>query len=217
MSREGRESERGPYYQIISRELLKLRGFPFFLTPKDIELIRFWQEQSIPVRVVLEGLAQAAERFKAKRQSLKGMTLTMCKPFVEKAAAQHRERQAGGGQTSKKTREDKKKLAAVNVRSFLRQQADGVEDEVKKLLSRALDILEAPCLDESGLEMIDEEVDCFLWSKAERLEIAKVKKELQQVNAGLITEAASDLLARTLFVKQKRKSKKIPYVSLFYY
>ncbi len=78
------------YYQEIARAFLGRRGGSFFLSPKDQATIAAWEEQRIPLRVVLEGIGRAFDTLKARGRGTKAISLVFCGREVEAVFAQHR-------------------------------------------------------------------------------------------------------------------------------
>ncbi|MFQ5742598.1 MAG: hypothetical protein ACE5HV_03290 [Acidobacteriota bacterium] len=53
------------YFRRIEEHFGQRRGGPILLSPRDWQLIRDWRRQGIPLAVVLRGINQAYDRFKA--------------------------------------------------------------------------------------------------------------------------------------------------------
>ncbi len=53
--------EPDPYYRAIEEEFLRRRGAPLLLSPRDWSLIGEWKAAGIPLRVVLQGVANVFE------------------------------------------------------------------------------------------------------------------------------------------------------------
>jgi len=59
--------EREQYYQSIARHLISLRGSPFYLSAREMEIIESWESQGIPLSTVLEGLKQGYAAFRVRK------------------------------------------------------------------------------------------------------------------------------------------------------
>ena len=89
-------AERDRYFQEISRAFLARRGVPFFLSPKDLELIASWEEAGVPLAVVLEGIDRAfAPLPEGKRPRGKVLTMAYCQNQVRKLHDLRRDRRVG--------------------------------------------------------------------------------------------------------------------------
>ena len=202
------------YYQTIARAFLERRGAPFFLSPKDQAAIAAWEERSIPLRVVLEGIGRAFEGLKARGRGRKGVSLSYCARHVDAAFAQHRDRAAGrrkaaeppAGKKDRARREIEKALAALLTD----------DPEVARLLQAALGAMTAAKPDEAALERIDAEVERLLWVRATASEKAAAEAEVRRELRGRRTEAFDDLIRRRI-VKASRAEHRIPPVSFYYY
>lgn len=203
------------YYQAVAREFLRRRGAPFFLSPKDLAVISGWEEEGVPLDVVLEGIGRAFEPGRVPSPGRKPSTLAHCQAQVRKAMAQHQDRGAGGRRKEARPRSEKAARARAQAEACLGRLPAG-EGTLKPLLEAALDLLGRPSPDEAALERIDEEVDQALWDRAPRDERDGLKRKMARGPAGKCGAAAEAAL-RTRLIKAAREAGKIPYVSLFYY
>ncbi len=54
------------YYRAVEEEFLRRRGAPMILSPRDWALIGEWRDAGIPLRVVLQGIANVYESFERR-------------------------------------------------------------------------------------------------------------------------------------------------------
>jgi hypothetical protein len=203
------------YYQTIAREFIRLRGAPFILSPKDLELIAEWERMKIPLESVLMGIERAFESRKMRgRESGRIMALSFCRNQVLRAFGQHRDRKAGADRKGGR-REAKKDRIAREIRAFLNDcppEASGFRD----LLEKALRLVAASELDEAELEILDEKVDKKirdLVTPADRNEaMVALRAEFPKKRNEELEEVLDTKLLKSL-----RDRYRIPYVSPFYY
>jgi hypothetical protein len=202
------------YYQTIARLLFSLRGAPFILSPREIDIIEGWEERHIPLNIVLEGIKSAYEYFRKNTRLPKNFTLVFCQRFVSTAYHLHRERKVGKKSVDK-TRIERVEMAKAEVKTFI----NSITKEVSYLKELYLDILDDLSLDkvdEETLENRDEQVDQLLLEHAAPNEMEEYRQRV--VNEYNITqESEKNQIAKRKFIKTVREKYKIPYVSLFYY
>jgi hypothetical protein len=211
---ENGSSDQEHYYQTIARLLFNLRGAPFILSPREIDIIEGWEERHIPLRAVLDGMKAAYERFRKNTDSRRRFTLIFCSRFVSTEFSQHRERKVGKKSLSK-TRDERVKKVKAEVRSFLKN----MPKEALYLKDLYLEILDDLSLDElkdETLESRDEQVDQMLLDRAAQSSMDRYRKEVA-VEYDVTGEENRKQVARRKYIKDMRERYKIPYVSLYYY
>ncbi len=184
-------SERDRYFQEISRAFLARRGAPFFLSPKDLELIASWEKAGLPLALVLEGIDRAfAPKPAGAAPRGKVLTLAFCQNQVRKLFELRRDRRVGSAGRVVPGREDKRLRALAEVDEFLARGT--APPGIEAIVRRAKSVLAAGAPDEEALEGLDEEADSAL-------------------AAGV---AARE---RTRRIKALREKHGLPYFALFYY
>ncbi len=203
------------YYQAIARDFLRRRGAPLLLSPRDLAVIAGWEGDRIPLRVVLEGISRAFDGLRAKGRGTRGVSLAVCDSQVRKAMAQHADRKAGRPRNASSPRSEKADRARREADRCLRGLAEG-EADLRTHLEAASRLLAREPLDEEALEAVDEAVDDLLWRRTTRAERERWAREAARELAG---RGATEIeaAARTRLVKDERRRRRIPYVSLFYY
>lgn len=209
------EREQEEYFQSIARYFFKLRGAPFFLSSKELDLVTRWEEMEIPLRVVLEGIERAFESFKSRpSKRAKIQTLAFCELQVLRAFEQHRERRVGRIR-KRLDREEKREQARREVQKFLKTLAPGI-DYLREAYSRAREMLSQRQVDEEELERAEAEIEALLWEHSSEEERSRVKRELRQ-EFEFKNEDEFLRIFRIKLVKLLRDRYKIPYISLYYY
>ena len=183
--------ERDRYFQEISRAFLARRGAPFFLSPKDLDLIASWEKAGVPLAVVLEGIDRAfAPLLEGKRPRGKVLTMAYCQNQVRKLYDLRRDRRVGKPGRIVPGRDEKRNRALSEVEEFLARGS--VPSDLEAIARRAREVLSARAPDEEVLERLDEEADGALAGGA----------------------AARD---RTGRIKTEREKIRLPYFALYYY
>ncbi len=185
-------SERDRYFKEISRVFLARRGAPFFLSPKDLDLITSWEKAGVPLAVVLEGIDRAfAPASDGRRPRGKVLTLAYCQNQVRKSYELRRDRRIGA-KRGIPNRGEKQARALAEIESFLSRSDPGIPPGITAVVVRAREILASLYVDEESLERLDEEA-----------------------NAALAGDAAEQ--DRTRRIKAQREKLRLPYFALFYY
>jgi hypothetical protein len=184
-------SERDRYFQEISRAFLARRGAPFFLSPKDLDLISSWEKVGVPLATVLEGIDRAfAPLPEGKRPRGKVLTMAYCQNQVRRLYDLRRDRRVGNPGRTVPGRDEKRLMALAEVDEFLAR--GGAPPDLEALARRARKALAAGTPDEDVLERFDDEADGVLAGDA----------------------AGRD---RTRRIKAEREKIRMPYFALFYY
>jgi hypothetical protein len=206
--------DRDLYYQTIAKEFFRLRGAPFHLSPKDVELVAHWEKLRVPLDAVLEGMGLAFENFRKGQRPAKALTLAFCEYQVMKSFGQHAERRAGSAR-KKAPRDDKKTRLLQEIERFLKESPTGPE-EIRGIFQKAYEILDKEQVDEEALERLDDNVDEILWNNASAGEKERIRADALAEFGGA---RGMDLrgAVRTRVIKAARGARRIPALALFYY
>jgi len=210
-----KNEKRSRYFQSIARHFLKLRGAPFFLSSKELDLIETWEKMKIPLQVVLEGIDRAFEKDRLKRvRKRKILSLAFCNLQVLKAFEQFKDRRVG---TKNKVvgKEEKKKKAKAEVKRFLENIPCEI-DYLREIFSQVLRLLSLNNIDEEELEQKEREIEALLFEKSLDPEKEEVKKEIL-AEYEFVEEEEFQRVFKLRLLKHLREVYKIPYVSLYYY
>ncbi len=210
------ENGQSGYYREIARAFLGRRGGALLLSPKDQAAIAAWEDQRIPLRVVLEGIVRTFEGLKARGRATKAVSLTFCDREVTAAFAQHRDRAAGRRKAQEAgPRSDKRDRA----RREIGQAVEALTPEdalVKRLLREALAALSDSPADEATLERLETEIEEALWSGAAAADKAEASADAAEgPRARRPAVSGEDLRRRVVMTERARR--RIPHVSLHYY
>ena len=105
------------YYGAVESHFIERRGSPLFITPKEWHLIQKWETESIPLRVVKEGIDRVFER-PSRRPGVR--RLSYCRQSVEAAFRRFREARVGESGGGSSEHEDAERLVAAEHLAELR-------------------------------------------------------------------------------------------------
>lgn len=210
----GRQEERSHYFQAIARAFLDLRGEPFVLSSRDQLTIAAWEEERIPLSVVLEGMKRAGEKFRLRNPGQKMPALSFCQGEVKKAFETYQERRVGKA-TRVISRAEKRKRARAEVDRF-RRSLPREWAHLRPILDQAVRLLSRSIVAEEDLERLEEKLDALLLEKVSEKEKAEVEKRLRAELPGQ-RRAVDAAAAAAWLVKSLRQKLKIPHFPLYYY
>lgn len=210
------DSAQSGYYQAIARAFLERRGGALVLSPKDQSAIAVWEEKTIPLGVVLEGIGRTFERLKARGRATRSVSLAFCDREVEAAFAQHRDRAAGRRKTTEAGARPRKNDAARREITKAVETLSAVDPEMTRLLRSALEVLSAARPDAAALEPIEAEIEQALWAGATTSERAEAAAEAANTARGKRPTGLEEA-ARRRVIMAARLRRRVPHVSLHYY
>lgn len=203
------------YYQSVARTIIMMRRSPIILSSEERDCIFQWDRKKIPLIVVKEGIRRAYENFSRKRgPRKKTFTLNYCRVQVEKAFEAYRERRVGVNQRDKISVNRKDRLYGEVVR-FL-GSLTATEGYLKEPFCLAEARLSSGDCSEKYLESLDKEVEKLIWEHSSSWEKKQAEKDILS-EYGAVDREEKERILRIKTVKSLRESKKIPYLSLFYY
>jgi hypothetical protein len=203
------------YFRSIARCFFENRGSPFFLSPRELDIISEWKKKEIPLRVVLDGIKRTFEDTKGRRGGGKQTrSLLFCKRQVMQAFLQHKERRVGV-QSPVKKKDDKAKRIQEEINKFLKHSPQRLKKivEVYRLTGR---MLSEGKVDEDQLEKTESEIEDLLVINALEEEKDLIKKEAK-LEYRLENEKELDRVVRVKLIKHLRDKFQIPHISLYYY
>jgi hypothetical protein len=203
------------YFRSIARCFLKHRGTPFFLSPRELDLIAEWKKKGIPLSVVLEGIERTFNEPRERRtRKRKNLSLLYCNKQVERAFHQHKERQIGG-QTTLRKEEDKAERIQAEISEFLRDAPQQLK-EIADLFRQAERLLSEKKTDDERLEQVESEIEDLLINSALEEEKDLIQKKVRK-EYKLKDEREVERVARVRLIKYLRDKFQIPHISPYYY
>jgi hypothetical protein len=216
MAKQEGLDRRSGYYQTIAKVFIDLRGAPFFLSSKELDMVRQWEERGIPLRVVLEGIRESFERPGHRGKRRKPYTLDSCNSFVLRAFELYQDRCVGRKNT--KSSGEEKKWRRRILREVERFLADIPEElhTLRPVYSKLQTKLSRGAVTEEELEKAEEAIERLIEKSLSAAQIQTITAEIR-VEFGKIRGAKFDEIFRIKALKAKREKHKIPHVSPFYY
>lgn len=209
---KNQKDKRSEYFQGISCFFFEHRGSPFFLSSKELELIKKWEEMKIPLNVVCEGIQKTFENPRKKGRKIH--SLAYCDYQVLKSFEQYRERQVG--QKNKvENRDEKRKKVKNKIQEFLKYMPEELYF-LKNIYTEGKRMLSSSNFEEQELEELDKKVRASLLAHIGIEERKNVRKNVLK-DYNLTDEKQIERISRLALEKNLRDRYKIPYLSLFYY
>lgn len=208
------DEDRSRYFRTIARAFLTRRGAPFFLSPRDAEIISGWERRGIPLGAVLEGIERSFDKTRPGASSRgKVLSLAYCSPQVERSFDLHRERKVGarskavsvGNKTIPSVRETERFLDALPERF----------QSLAPIFMEGLDILSRTPVDEEALEALDDRVDGILWEMSDGEEREAAAADLLDRRPGGPAGIRPEVLLRAALLMRRRF--RVPYLAPFHY
>jgi hypothetical protein len=206
---------RSHYFRSIARCFFENRGSPFFLSPRELDIISEWEKKEIPLRVVLDGIKRTFDDTKRKRGGRKQIrSLLFCKRKVMQTFQQHKERRVGA-QSPVKKKDDKAKRIQEEINNFLKRSPQRLKKivEVYRFTER---LLSEGKVDEDQFEKIESEIEDLLVTSALKDEKDLIKKEAK-LEYKMVNEEEFDRVVRVKLIKHLRDKFQIPHISPYYY
>lgn len=210
-----RKENRSFYFQEIARVFYGLRGAPFVLSSSDMVTISSWEERGIPLRMVLEGMERAFERYRKKAVGGRKMSsLSYCEPEILKAYAEYRDRGVGRAEKGE-SREDKRKKIKLEVARFLKTLPLEAAF-LSEVYREALSVLSRKKASEEALERLDARAEELISRQADAADRAEVERRVRASFPGGSLEELRGITQIEL-VKRWRERHRVPYFSYFYH
>jgi hypothetical protein len=215
MAKKNGLDRRSGYYQTITKYFIDLRGAPFFLSSKELDMVRQWEERGIPLRVVLEGIRQSFEQT-GYRHRKRRRPLDYCHSFVLRAFEQHEDRRIGRkkarafqGEKGRNTR------ICLEVEKFLAE----IPEELHSLRPVYVTLhkkLSGGKVTEAELEKAEETIERLMEESLSDAQKESLTTEIRS-EFGKIGGSEFEQIFRIKALRRLRDKHKIPHVSPFYY
>lgn len=208
------EEDRNRYFRTIAREFLTRRGAPFFLSPRDAEIISGWERRGIPLSAVLEGIGRSFDKTRPGRPNKgKILSLAFCAPQVERSFDLYRERHVGGRRKTASA-PDKKCPAAFEAERFLGALPDRLP-ALEPIYREGLEILSRSEVDEEALEALDDRADGILGEMATPEERMEAAADMAGARPANWNGGSPEIPLRAALIIRRRY--RVPYLALFHY
>ncbi len=207
--------ERERYFQSIARRLIFLRGSPFYLSAREVEIIEAWESQGIPLDTILEGLKKGYEAFRIHKAGRKRkFSLLHCRVYVGQAFDLYQERGVGQ-RDAVPASSDKYHQIQAAAKRFLNNPPKTLLS-LRGTFQQALDLMSKANGLESRLEELDEKIDGLLFDMASEAEHKRLQQEIQSRH-GISDPDELARLVRIQWIKSMRDRYAVPFLAPFYY
>lgn len=227
------------YFTEIEDTFVRRRGKHLFLSPMDWALMETWNQQGIPLHIVLRGIERSFDSYEAKPRKRTVKSLLYCQEEVEAQYAEWNDARVGAS-SSDNTDAEKTPFSIDAIsehlqtnRDILMQAAEArrPEDDLSEAMTRAATLLteieedlasgvslNTRMLEDSltGLERLLND-SMFAVASNEELEQQKtvVKEQLKPYRNHMETEIYNQTF-NNLLLKRLREQFSVPRLSLFY-
>jgi hypothetical protein len=215
MAKKDGFERRSGYYQTIAKYFIELRGAPFILSSKELDIIRRWEEIGIPLRVVLEGIRGRFEK-RSYGQGKRRRPLDYCHPFVMRAFDLYKDRRIGQKKANAfKGEKERKKKILLEIEKFLSDLPKELYP-LRPIYSKLHKELSGGNATDEVLEKAEETIERLI---EENISTART----ETITAEIISEFGKiggdkfNHIFRIKALKAEREKHKIPHVSPFYY
>jgi hypothetical protein len=210
-------AKRSVYYQTIAKFFIDLRGAPFFLSSKELDIVSQWEEKEIPLRTVLEGIKESFEQRRPRQtKPKKPLTLNFCHPNVLRAFDLYKDRQVGQKRTNSfSTDKERKEKILAEIEKFLTDIPEEVRI-LRPIYSVLYKKLSSGKATEEELEKAEESIERLIVDNISTPQADSITAEIRS-EFGKVSAEKMDQIFRIKTLKAEREKHKIPHVSLFYY
>jgi hypothetical protein len=228
------------YFTEIEDAFVRRRGKHLFLSPMDWALMETWQQQGIPLHVVLRGVEKSFDSYEARPRKRSVKTLLYCQEEVEAQYAEWVEAHVGSATASAEPESDKTPFSFAAISEHLQRcrnalselaQSRKQEDDLSEALTRAgallgdieKDFVTSATLDtrklEDSLTGLERLLNDSMLSVASSSTLDELKKSVKdqlkpyktQMDAAVYNQTFDNLL-----LKRLREQFSVPRLSLFY-
>jgi len=228
------------YFTEIEDAFVRRRGKHLFLSPMDWALMETWQQQGIPLHVVLRGVEKSFDSYEARPRKRTVKTLLYCQEEVEAQYAEWVEAHVGSATAAAEPESDKTPFSFAAISEHLQRCRKALselahsrkqEDDLSEALTRAIalladiekDFVSSATLDTrrledslTGLERMLNDAMIAVAASDTLDEFKKgVKDQLKPYKAQMDAPAYKQTFDN-LLLKRLREQFSMPRLSLFY-
>ena len=227
------------YFTEIEDAFVRRRGRHLFLSPMDWALMETWQQQGIPLHIVLRGVEKSFDSYEARPRKRTVKTLLYCQEEVEAQYAEWVEAHVGSS-ASPEPESDKTPFSFAAITEHLQRgrsalselaQSRKQEDDLSEALTRAIallgdiekDFASSATLDTrkledslTGLERMLNDAMLAVAASGTLDEFKKGVKDQLKPYRSQMDATAYNQTFDNLLMKRLREQFAIPRLSLFY-
>lgn len=228
------------YFTEIEDAFVRRRGKHLFLSPIDWALMETWNQQGIPLHIVLRGVEKSFDSYEARPRKRTVKTLLYCQEEVEAQYAEWVEAHVGSATTVAEPESDKTPFSFAAISAHLQRCRNSVselaksrkqKDDLAEGLTRAVALLtdiendfasgarlDTRKLEDSltGLERMLNDSMLSVASSSTLDELKKVVKDQLKPYRAQMDAAVYKQTFDNLLLKSLREQFALPRLSLFY-
>ncbi len=137
------------YFTEIEDAFVRRRGKHLFLSPLDWALMETWNQQGIPLHIVLRGVERSFDSYESRPRKRSVKTLLYCQEEVEAQYAEWMDARVGASDQNESAETDTTPFSAPVIREHLQRCASTLaklsvsrtQDELSEALARAAGLL----------------------------------------------------------------------------
>jgi hypothetical protein len=181
------------YYAKIERYFIQKRGRGLMLSPKDWQVMTEWEEQQIPLRVVLKGIDNTFCQKGSLKQEVN--FLAYCKPQVNKCWQEHKKQCIGAAESPVNGQAVSNQFVLQHL-SVIQKSLEtklnesgpllGVWQQAKNSLAGLISSLQNANI--SALDQWESKLNIIRQQLLEGIKVNMPKEELQQIEADVEAE-----------------------------
>jgi hypothetical protein len=165
------------YFLEIESHFARRRGTPFLFNPKDWALMKQWQDDGIPLPIVVEAIDSVFDKNEAKGSRKVINSLSYCRHAVKELWADRRELQVGALEGTPETGADALLEALAAEVETAAAGAEGFGARIRALVKEA----SIPRIEERLIEIEEELIEALLAASPER---EAIENEARTLSAG---------------------------------
>ena len=230
------------YFTEIEDAFVRRRGKHLFLSPMDWALMETWQQQGIPLHIVLRGVEKSFDSYEARPRKRSVKTLLYCQEEVEAQYAEWVEAHVGSSTSSENAQpeSDKTPFSFAAITKHLQRNRTALselaatrkhDDDLSEALSRTValladiekDFASGAMLDtrklEDSLTGLERLLNDSMLSVASSSTLDEMKKGVKDQLKPYKTQMDAAVYKQTfdnLLLKRLREQFAVPRLSLFY-
>jgi hypothetical protein len=230
------------YFTEIEDAFVRRRGKHLFLSPMDWALMETWNQQGIPLHIVLRGVEKSFDSFESRPRKRTVKSLLYCQEEVEAQFAEWVEARVGSSEHVPETDPDKTPFSFAAISEHLKRNRSAMlelatarkhhgEDDLSEALARAAallgeienDLPNSAALDtrklEDSLTGLERMLNDAMLAVVNASALEELKKEIAGQLKPYRAQMETAVYKQTfdnLLLKRLREQFAIPRLSLFY-
>lgn len=223
------------YFTEIEDAFVRRRGRHLFLSPLDWALMETWNQQGIPLHIVLRGVERSFDSYESRPRKRTVKTLLYCQEEVEAQYAEWMEARVGASDHVEEPDSDNAPFSASAIGEHLRRchsmlvklSVSRKQDELSEALARAAGLLQEIQDDlvldtrrlEDSLTGLERMLNEAMMAVVTSTDLDTLKREIKDQLKPYRSQMEAPVYNQTfdnLLLKRVREQFAVPRLSLFY-